>query len=92
MSGTRLRIYNPATHSYYQYPTTSNLIPNATQPPGGLDSANYGNVVGNGPTNVGAYTLSASPYGAFDMGGNVEQWDEASFQAGPTRDIRRRFV
>jgi hypothetical protein len=26
---------------------------------------------------VGAYTGSASPYGAFDMAGNVQEWDEA---------------
>jgi formylglycine-generating enzyme len=27
-------------------------------------------------TDVGAYTASASPYGAFDMGGDVSQWTE----------------
>jgi formylglycine-generating enzyme len=27
-------------------------------------------------TDVGAYTASASPYGAFDMGGDVFQWNE----------------
>ena len=28
-------------------------------------------------SNVGAYSGSGSPYGAFDMGGNVWQWNEA---------------
>lgn len=29
-----------------------------------------------GPTHVGAYTGSASPYGTFDQGGNVYEWNE----------------
>lgn len=29
-----------------------------------------------GLTNVGAYTGTTSPYGAFDMGGNVFQWTD----------------
>ena len=36
----------------------------------------YNNVVGN-LTDVGAYTGTTSPYGEFDMGGNVYQWNEA---------------
>jgi formylglycine-generating enzyme required for sulfatase activity len=28
-------------------------------------------------TDIGAYTLSTSPYGAFDQGGNVWEWNEA---------------
>jgi formylglycine-generating enzyme required for sulfatase activity len=30
-------------------------------------------------TDVGAYTLSTSPYGTFDQGGNVWEWNETSF-------------
>ena len=79
--------YNPATSSYYQYSTSSNTVPTATSPPGSVNAANYGNSV-NGPTNVGAYTLSASPYGVFDMGGNVWQWDETSLRGGSFRGTR----
>ncbi len=32
---------------------------------------------GNALTDVGAYTLSTSPYGTFDQGGNVWEWNEA---------------
>jgi formylglycine-generating enzyme required for sulfatase activity len=67
--------YNPATNSYFRYPTRSDTAPDAEAPPGGSNSANYGPVVGN-PTDVGAYTGTASPYGAFDMGGDVYQWNE----------------
>jgi sulfatase modifying factor 1 len=68
--------YNPATNSYFQYPTNSNVAPTAEAPPGGSNSANYNSVVGN-LTDVGANTQTKSPYNAFDMGGNVFEWNEA---------------
>jgi formylglycine-generating enzyme required for sulfatase activity len=37
-------------------------------------------------TNVGAYTVSASPYGTFDQGGNVWEWTEAIL--GSSRGVR----
>jgi Sulfatase-modifying factor enzyme 1 len=49
------------------------------------NSANCGSVVG-GLTNVGAYGLSASPYGTFDQAGNVSEWNEQTF--GALRAIR----
>jgi formylglycine-generating enzyme required for sulfatase activity len=68
--------YNPASSSYYQYPTSSNTAPTASLPTGAINSANFNNAAG-GLTDVGAYTGTTSPYGAFDMGGNVFQWNEA---------------
>lgn len=68
--------YNPNTISYYQYPTGSNNTPIASGPTATPNSANYDGAVGN-LTDVGAYSGTTSPYGAFDMGGNVYQWNEA---------------
>jgi formylglycine-generating enzyme required for sulfatase activity len=68
--------YNPATSSYYQYATSSNAAPTASAPTATPNSANTNNIVGH-LTDVGAYTGTTSPYGAFDMGGNVWQWNEA---------------
>ncbi len=68
--------YNPGNSSYYQYPTSSNAVPNESGPIATPNSANYHNAVGS-QTDVGAYTGTTSPYGAFDMGGNIFQWNEA---------------
>ena len=74
--------YDPSTGSYFQFPTGSNMVPTAEAPTGGSNSANYDNAVGH-VTNVGAYTGTKSPYGAFDMGGNVFQWNE-TLELGPS--------
>ncbi len=66
----------PANNHYWFYPTGSNTAPIASLPTGLANHANYNNAVGN-VTDVGAYAGTTSPYGAFDMGGNVHQWDEA---------------
>jgi hypothetical protein len=68
--------YNPANSTYYQYPTSSNTAPTASFPISTPNSANINSVVGN-LTAVGAYSGTTSPYGAFDMGGDVQQWNEA---------------
>ena len=59
---------------YYDYPTRSNTAPSAGGA-GGSNSANYDNAVG-GVTAVGTYVNSASYYGTFDQGGNVEEWTD----------------
>jgi formylglycine-generating enzyme len=67
--------YNPATNSYFQYPTSSNTTPIASLPTTLPNHANYNDILFN-TNDVGAYTGTTSPYGAFDMGGNVAQWNE----------------
>jgi formylglycine-generating enzyme len=67
--------FDPSTSTYNSYPTSSSLTPNASGPTAQPNSANYNNAVDN-LTDVGAYTGTTSPYGAFDMGGNVFQWNE----------------
>ena len=76
--------YNPAANpaTYYQYPTSSNTVPTASGPTATPNSANYNSV--DTVTPVGAYIETTSPYGAFDMGGNVDQWNE-TFMSGSSR-------
>ena len=66
---------------YVDYPTGTNTAPTAEAPPGtdmANGSANYDNVVGD-LTDVGAYMAkpSDSPFGTFDQGGNVWEWNES---------------
>lgn len=75
-----------ATGNYWNYPATSDNEPINTLPDPG-NHANYYDVngVGNSSysigspyyrTNAGEYSHSASPYGTFDQGGNVSEWNE----------------
>jgi formylglycine-generating enzyme len=62
--------------TYFVYPAGSNT-PTVCAAPGA--TPNTANCFPSGPgmvTDVGAYTGSASPYGTFDQGGNVYQWNE----------------
>jgi len=67
---------------YWRYPTQSNTSPTCQAPPGGSNSANYwgGYYAVGSPywtAEVGAYTGSVGPYGTFDKGGNLWEWNEA---------------
>ncbi len=75
---------------YWAYPTKSNTAPINTLP----DTGNHANFydlyhTGNGgytdPTDfltpVGDFVDSPGPYGTYDMGGDVFQWNESMFQS-----------
>jgi formylglycine-generating enzyme required for sulfatase activity len=78
--------YDPVTNSYFHYGTSSNIAPISAPPGSAPNSANYNHAANfpNSATDVGAYTNTTSPYGAYDMSGNVSQWTEASSPASVT--------
>ena len=76
---------------YWAYPTQSNTTPSNVLSMTGTNNANYYNGVFTDPTNyltpVGAFADSPGPYGTFDQGGDVFQWNEADI-AGAYRGLR----
>ncbi|HEY3254742.1 MAG TPA: SUMF1/EgtB/PvdO family nonheme iron enzyme [Polyangiaceae bacterium] len=67
--------YDPATAGYFDYPAGSNAQTTCAAPTATANRANCNNIAGD-LTNGGSYTGSASPYGTFDQGGNVLEWNE----------------
>jgi hypothetical protein len=71
------------TGNYFDYPTGSDSVPsNDLTTPDGGNNANFyesGYTIGSPyyRTEVGEFELSESPYGTFDQGGNVWEWNEA---------------
>jgi hypothetical protein len=69
--------YDPLSASYFDYPTASNA-PTVCAAPGVAANRANCNSVNGGLTAVGSYSSSQSPYGTFDQGGNVSEWNEAA--------------
>jgi formylglycine-generating enzyme len=93
--------YDPVAGHYWKYATGTNTTPTSAPPGSRPNTANFFDSVkgyavtgatSNDPaqnylTDVGAYTASVSPYGTFDQGGDVSQWNETLI--GGTRRATR---
>jgi hypothetical protein len=79
------------TGNYFDYPTSSDTAPGRDMADVSGNNANY--YTGSGPipidspyytTVAGEFQNSDSPYGTFDQGGNVWEWNEAVVYEGDT--------
>jgi formylglycine-generating enzyme len=68
---------------YWTYPTQSNTVPSNILSATGTNNANYGR--GPALTPVGYLADSPGPYGTYDMGGDVYQWNETAVVPGMFR-------
>jgi len=81
------------TGNYFDYPTSTDSVPsNDLINPDPGNNANFydsGYTIGSPYylTEVGEFELSESPYGTFDQGGNVWEWNEA-ITIGAYRGLR----
>ena len=80
--------------TYFDYPTGTNTAPGQDMADASGNNANYYTGSGAYPIDSGKYTTvagefqnSASPYGTFDQGGNVFEWNEAIL-SGSYRGLR----
>jgi formylglycine-generating enzyme len=72
---------------YSDYPTGTDTQTGCDAPTATANRANCTPAVG-AVTTVGAYTGSSSPYGTFDQGGNVWEWNEQIVPSHSFRVIR----
>ena len=79
--------YDAGSASYFDYPAGSDAETTCAAPGATANTANCDDVVAD-LTDVGGYTGSASPYGTFDQGGNVDEWNEAIENLGSDRGGR----
>jgi len=77
--------YNAAGSNYFVYPAGTNTQIVCASPGATANTASCNSVAGI--TAVGSYPGSPSPYGTFDQGGNLWEWNEAVV-AGSNRAVR----
>jgi formylglycine-generating enzyme len=70
--------YDAPSTSYFDYPAGSDVQTTCAATGAAPNTANCNGVVGD-LSAVGSYAGSSSPYGTFDQGGDVWQWNEAIF-------------
>jgi sulfatase modifying factor 1 len=82
------------TGNYWNYPTGSDNVPGRNMADASGNNANYYTNVVDLPIDSGKYTTLAgefqnsdSPYGTFDQGGNVYEWNE-TIDSGSYRGLR----
>lgn len=78
--------YNPTTGSYTHF-VGNDAAPTAEAPPGGTNSANYLNALGN-VTDVGSYSQTITSFGTYDQAGNVEEWLDTISDSESVRRLR----
>jgi formylglycine-generating enzyme required for sulfatase activity len=74
--------------SFLNYPAGSNEETTCAAPGAAPNTANCGPAF-QVLSDKGAYTGSASPYGTFDQGGNVFEWNEGIVEAEETGELTR---
>ncbi len=79
--------YGGASGTWLDYPAGEDTTIGCSAPTAAPNTANCDFAAAT-LTDVGSYTGSASPYGTFDQGGNVLEWNEEPFFDGSFRGIR----
>jgi formylglycine-generating enzyme required for sulfatase activity len=74
--------YDAATTTYFDWPAGTDAPTVCASPGATPNTANCVFTTNLNVLPVGSFTNSASPYGTFDQGGNVEEWNEEIVGAG----------
>jgi formylglycine-generating enzyme required for sulfatase activity len=83
--------YDASSGNYFAYPAGSNTQTVCASPSAATNTANCNGVINppsGYPTPVGSYSGSPSPYGTFDQGGNVFEWNETASADTTYREYR----
>lgn len=76
---------NPANTANFRY---DDGIANGYNGGYAMTNDNCCNTTDNTLSDVGAYSFSSGPYGTFDQGGNVREWNSTFFGSGGGRGLR----